>query len=498
MTESMQDDLTRQTDFFQEAAQRYGHSPAIIRGGQVIGYREFRAMVLSLANKLQSEDIGKGERIGILAPNSVEYILLLMALWYIGAVAVPLNPRWPKSQIEAALRKIECSSIIITHRLAQTYRFGVLHWRCLEDLFETSVENRGHISSGQGLPPEQEADIMFTSGSAGSPKAVLHTLGNHYFSALGSNQNIRVGSGDAWLLALPLYHVGGMAILFRSVLGGASVVVPVQGTSLEESLDDDRVTHVSLVAAQLYRLLKVGQVTRLQKMKAILLGGGAIPENLIREAVGKKLPVFTSYGSSEMTSQITTTRPGDVGPKLLTSGKVLPYREVKIDDKGEILVKGKTLFKGYVNPDKMIESCTADGWFPTGDLGQLDQDGYLVVTGRKDNMFISGGENIQPEEIEKWINRLRGVERSIVVPVEHPEFGKRPVAFVKFEKRQIMNVKKLNEYLRTVLPGFKIPNQLFPWPSEVPSSGIKYRRDFFRQLARKKMEDKEPDRGKRS
>jgi O-succinylbenzoic acid--CoA ligase len=149
------------------------------------------------------------------------------------------------------------------------------------------------------------------------------------------------------------------------------------------------------------------------------------------------MPVFglakanTTYGLTEMASQVTTTSPAATLQELYTAGRVLPHREVSISESGRILVQGETLFAGYVGGEGVDRPLDAGGWFHTGDLGELDEAGYLSVRGRVDNMFVSGGENVQPEEVEEALCRLEGVEEAVVVPVEDEEFGARPVAFVR-------------------------------------------------------------------
>ena len=199
------------------------------------------------------------------------------------------------------------------------------------------------------------------------------------------------------------------------------------------------------------------------------------------------LPIFTSYGSTEMASQVTTTRPKDNFDRLLTSGKVLPYRQIKIAPDGEILVKGATLFKGYLEGDLLVVNRDKKGWFRTGDLGCLDEQGYLTVTGRRDNMFISGGENIQPEEIENKMNRLDGVANVIVVPVRNKEYGERPAAFVTMETGREFDQEKLKQGLKNTLPHFMIPDYFFPWPEDVIQEGIKINREYFKKVAERNM-----------
>ncbi|UCG61146.1 MAG: AMP-binding protein, partial [Candidatus Zixiibacteriota bacterium] len=202
----------------------------------------------------------------------------------------------------------------------------------------------------------------------------------------------------------------------------------------------------------------------------------------IEEANKIGLPLFTTYGLTEMASQVTTTAPQDDRERLYTSGRVLKHREIRISNDREILVKGKTLFTGYVTQTGIETPFDGAGWFATGDLGRVDADGYLVVTGRKDNMFVSGGENIYPEEIEEAIRQLAGVDDVIVVPVDDEKFGQRPVAFVKYVPGKERSPEILLKELGKHLPKFKIPTSIHTWPADVPQAGIKSSRAYFQSL----------------
>jgi O-succinylbenzoic acid--CoA ligase len=244
------------------------------------------------------------------------------------------------------------------------------------------------------IPLGRPATVVFTSGSTGTPKAALHTFGNHYFSAVGSNANIALAPGDRWLHSLPLYHVGGLSILFRCLISGAAIALPEPDAPLGRSISGLRATHVSLVSTQLLRLLR--EDAALEGLRAVLMGGGPMPEDLVDQALARGLPVHTSYGLTEMASQVTTTAPGAAPEELRTAGRVLPHREVSVSGEGEILVRGETLFAGYVEGEKTRRPSGTGSWFRTGDLGRLDGAGRLRVLGRRDNLFISGGENVRP------------------------------------------------------------------------------------------------------
>ncbi len=468
-------------------ADKFPNQPALIAPGRLRTYRELDRITSQAAERLKREGLKTGDRLAIFSSNSPQYVTLLWAAWRMGIVVVPFSTRWPAPQIARELKEMGCTALALSREFRSFPAVSGIRCLALEEM--VPVNSSASFSDIRVLPKtnlQQDATILFTSGSSGKPKAVLHSLENHYYSALGSNRNIRVLPGDRWLLSLPLYHVGGLAILFRTVLAGAAVVVPAGEAPMEETIRKTEITHLSLVSTQLYRLLQNSSLLpRLRRMKAILLGGSAIPPLLIRQAAENGLPVFTSYGSTEMASQITTTRPGDSPERLLTSGKILPYREVKIAPDGEILVRGKTLFRGYLKGNRLYPARTSNGWFHTGDVGRLDEHGYLHVIGRKDNMFISGGENIQPEAIEQRLKQINGVTDAVVVPVPHPEYGHRPAAFLKTEDGTLPDLSAVTSTLREQLPRFMIPDYFFPWPERTDPSEMKISRREFRQIAEK-------------
>jgi len=332
----------------------------------------------------------------------------------------------------------------------------------------------------QCFSPDHPATIMFTSGSSAQPKAVLHSFGNHYHNALGSNKNIPVVPGDRWLVSLPLYHVGGLAILFRCWLGGATAVLADPGGDIVNHMHRHDITHISLVPTQLGRLLRVmeSKGKSFPRLKCLLLGGGPTSKRLIKEALEAGLPIYRSYGLTEMASQVSTsTRPDG------TRRKILDHREAKISDEGEILVRGETRFLGYYESNKLIEPFDSQGWFATGDAGEIDSDGGLRVTGRTDNMFISGGENIHPEQIEIALRELSEIDDAVVIPTNDPEFGQRPLAFICGTTDY--DSARLSDLLRETLPGYAIPVDFRPWPEEYTQSGIKPNRAFIKKLAEK-------------
>ncbi|MGF1471078.1 MAG: o-succinylbenzoate--CoA ligase [Rubrobacteraceae bacterium] len=461
------------------AAEAVPRSPALVDRDETLSYAGLDHRVSVAASRLLDLGCRPGDRVALYLPRDAREVVLLLALIRAGCVACPLSTRLPPRGVLRLLRRSGCSTMISDDPEVSNAAGSAVRNLDPEGLFKDTTTNFRSSDTPQ-LRLNRPATVIFTSGSSGVPKAVLHTFGNHYYSALGSNANIGLSPGDRWLLSLPLYHVAGLSILFRCLLAGAAAALPEPEGNLANSIADLKATHVSLVATQLRRLLRVG--VEAKGLKAVLLGGGPAPGSLVGEASSRGLPVYTSYGLAEMASQVTTTPPDASGRELRTAGRVLPYREVSISGTGEILVRGETLFAGYVEGEEVDLPLDADGWFHTKDLGELDVEGRLIVRGREDNLFISGGENVQPEEIEAALERLKGVERAVVVPVPDEEFGERPAAFVQVADKD-PRVDRLSGALEEELPRYKIPVAFYRWPEEADDGGMKVDRVFFKDLA---------------
>lgn len=285
---------------------------------------------------------------------------------------------------------------------------------------------------------------LWTSGSSGSPKLIVHDLSAHLVSARGSAHNIPVGPGDRWLWSLPHHHIGGLAILVRAALSGATVLIG----------DLADATHASMVPAQLQRIVSDGPPDGL---KALLLGGGPIPPKLIDDALAAGWPIHSTWGMTETASQVTTTRPGAPRDELLTAGRVLQGREVRSRN-GRLEVRGPVLPRG------------ADEWFTTGDVGSIN-DGLLTVRGRADAMFISGGENVHPSELERVIGGHPEIEEVVIVGIPDARWGARPAAFLRPRL-------DLTDWAKEQLPPFGIPTL---WLALPEGEGKPDRADLKRQ-----------------
>ncbi len=395
-----------------------------------------------------ADPLAPGDTVSVCVAADLEHIALLLGLWRRRLLAQLLSPREPEA--------------VMAER--QTHVKLALHHRDLVG-GTPATGNNDRAEWDLSAP----ATIVYTSGSSGTPKAAVHSLGNHYYSALGANTVLPLAAGDRWLLSLPLYHVGGLGILFRCFVAGAAIALRRPQEGLAAAIERIRPTHVSLVPTQLRRLLPTPAIN----LPGVLLVGGApLPPDLAQAVDERSLPVYTTYGLTEMSSQVTT------GDQLTDSGTLLEHRELRVSSEDEILVRGDCLFLGYRGDNGDIDPAVDDdGWFHTGDLGRL-QNGRLTVTGRHDNMFISGGENIQPEEIEAALLAVPGVEQAIVVPVEDAEFGHRPTAFLTGN----WDAASLRAELLRTLPRFKVPIDFAAIPAAA-CTGIKPSRPVLKRLA---------------
>ena len=464
---------------------KFDRNPAIIFPGGKLNYRQYSEKIRQVAANLLKRKIKAGSYIAVLSENNWQYVVLILALIQIKAVAVPLNIRYPNKRLLEILIEIKCKKVFISNEFKKINFKQINSVLDIDEIFADEF-SADEYNNNLEINYDQPVTILFTSGSNGKPKAVLHTFGNHYYSALGSNKNIVLGLDDCWMITLPFYHIAGIAILFRTLIAGSACYIPDPAKDISSHLKNQRVTHLSLVPTQLHRWLSEDTMTDYTRsLKAILIGGSQIPQALIKQSLQRNLPVFASYGSTEMSSQITTSSGKELRTNPASSGKILSHRELKINHDGEILVRGKTLGLGYVVHDGIIKFVDSNGWFHSGDLGHFDDNQNLIVTGRRDNMFISGGENIHPEEIENHLRFIDNIFDACVVDVPDAEYGARPVAFIRMNSNNKIDETYFKNYLIDKIAGFKVPVRFYPWPEGKDS--FKPDRKYLKKLARKKV-----------
>jgi O-succinylbenzoic acid--CoA ligase len=462
------------------AAEAYGTHPFLRTPSGSVKYSEFRAAIDRVSGNLLKREISASDRIGVVAENSIQTVITILSLINIGAVACPISVRFPQLMIETIARKHGLRAIVTDRpeHLPEN----------IPCIFMNEVnEQTGSESPRIEFPnnPHRIATVMLTSGSTATPKGVAQTFGQHYHNAVGANRNIPFEPGDRWLMSLPLYHVGGLAIVVRALVGGGAVIFPEQAETLVWNIKRLEISHLSVVNTQLREMLKSETVPgALDSLKAVIVGGEPQDQTLLANARKAGWPIATTYGLTEIGSMVTCSRPERSEKAVTQSGRLLDHREMKLSSDHEILVRGDCLMSGYLDGEHLRLPVDTDGWFHTGDLGRIDELGQLEPIGRRDNMFVSGGENIHPELIEAELLKISGIEEVMVVPVADQNFGERPVAFVRFDTDPTYTLESLAEMLQDTLPRFMIPVRFHPWPRTLQQAGLKVSRTRLKQIAR--------------
>ena len=439
-------------------------------------FRQLDEAVDGAARGLIASGAAQGRHVALLAGNGAGFPIAVHAAARAGAVLVPLNVRLSLPEIAWQLQ--DASVTLLVHdeahadaALAATNELAGLRAVSLQSLVASAAAE----FSADPRPPhdfdlDDVATIVYTSGTTGRPKGAMLSFGNHLWSAVGSALNLGVRPDDRWLAILPLFHVGGLAILWRSVLYGVPALVheSFDPERVNRAIDEDGVTCVSVVAAMLSRMLDVrGDRPYPPSLRCVLLGGGPAPEPLLQRCAGLGVPVVQTYGLTETASQVATLAPEDALPRLSSAGKPLFGSRLRIvrDDgsecdsgkAGEIAVQGATVTRGYYNNPEATAAALRDGWLHTGDAGYLDAEGYLYVLDRRDDLIISGGENVYPAEVEAVLQAHAGVLEAGVRGVADERWGQRPVAFVVRREDARPSEEQLLAHCRERLASYKTP-----------------------------------------
>src|SRR5690625_4552777 len=425
-------------------------------------FKELYNKSKQIAQKLNNLNINPKDRIAILSTNSLDMLMTIHALSYLDAIVVLLNTRLTSSELNYQIKNSEATLLITTEELCQEKKLETNKVKTFTEIKELKQNVDKPLNESVNL--NDIWTIMYTSGTTGLPKAVGHTYGNHWWSAISSGLNLGIHADDKWLSPLPMYHVGGLSVFIKSIIYGMSVyLLPHYNKErLSNVLHEKEITIASLVTLMLADYLDSleGQ-TSPAKLRAILLGGGSVPETLLNKAQDKKIRLFQSYGLTETSSQHATLSQTDNIRKLGSAGKTLMTGEVKVNAKtneiGEVLVKGPMVISNYFNNEEATAESFKEGWLKTGDLGYLDEENFLYIVDRRSDLIISGGENIYPTEIENTLLNHDNIKEVAVVKKTDDKFGYVPAAFIVLKNK---NYKPdFSSYLKDSLAKYKQPKE---------------------------------------
>lgn len=419
----------------------------------------------SLASSLNKILPESDKYVPIFISNSVRFIEVILALWRLGKCPVPFNLRWTAIEIEEIIQLYNFRFIIY-----ETELIPKLETTNIQKIDANSLSKNDSALLNFENDLENDAIIIFTSGISSKPKGVVHTFNSLFNSVFNAQDILKLKPGDKILASLPFFHIGGFQIITRALINGCEIIIP-KDLSIDSIYDDIKKfspNHLSLVSTQLIRLIELN-LTPNKSIKSTLVGGGFIEDELIIQASKEGWNPIRVYGSSETCSFITAANAKEIENKPNTVGKSIKNCEIKISNEGEILISTNSLFKGYLIKDLKIEKSLINRFYYSGDLGYLDNDGYLFIEAKRTDLIITGGENVNPFEVENQIMKIDGVQEVCVFPKLDKEWGQ-IIAAVIVTNRNLSD-KYISEFLRERLSGYKIPKKIY-FTDSLPKTSI--------------------------
>ncbi|MEV6542255.1 long-chain fatty acid--CoA ligase [Streptomyces sp. NPDC051665] len=463
---------------------------AVVQDERCLTVRHLHERVNQLAAGLAELGVGRGDVVGLLLYNQPEFLELVHATNRLGAVFLPLNYRLSEEEWQYILGHAQAKVIVTEPEFVRAVERSA---GCLTDL-----EHR--VLIGGGEPPEEPwtdyeellarhkgervepvdvglddlQRLMYTSGTTSRPKGVRITYGNLQAKNLAHIVHFGLTAADTTLVSGPLYHVGGLDMPALGVLyAGGSVVLQrkFDPQGVLHAIERHRVTNVWLAPAMVNAVLEVPDREEYDtsSVRFILGGGEKTPEPVLRRIMTAFPNAWfaDAYGLTETVSGDTFLDREHALSKLGSVGRPVPHTRVRIVDDtgvevpagelGEITLRGPKVFAGYWRDEKATAAALRDGWFHTGDIGHVDEDGFLFIDDRKKDMIVSGGENIATPEVERVLYEHPAVLEAAVVGIDHPRWGEVPRAFVVFRPGESAGPEELREFCRARLAKFKVP-----------------------------------------
>ncbi|OSC43242.1 acyl-CoA synthetase [Mycobacterium decipiens] len=449
-----------------------------------MNYAEMNALANRCANVLTSLGIAKGDRVGLLMPNSVEFCCLFYGAAKIGAVAVPLNTRLAAPEVSFILSD-SGSKVVIYGAASATVVDAiraetdpprtVTDWVPVGDGIDSLGERLRSAAANEptcDCGGDDNLFIMYTSGTTGNPKGVVHTHDSVHAAASSWSSTVDVRYRDRLLLPLPMFHVAALTTVIFSAMRGVSLISMPQfdATKVWSLIVDERVCIGGAVPAILNFMRQVPEFAELNApdFRYFITGGAPMPEALIKMYAAKSIEVVQGYALTESCGGGTLLLGEDALRKAGSAGRATMFTDVAVrsDDgvicergEGEVVIKSDILLKEYWNRPDATRDAFDNGWFRTGDIGEIDEEGYLYIKDRLKDMIISGGENVYPAEIESVIIGIPGVSEVAVIGLTDEKWGEIACAIVVADQSEVSE-QQIVEFCGARLARYKLPKKV--------------------------------------
>jgi len=469
---------------------------SLVCGGTRLTYLQMQERVNRLANALTDLGVECGHKVAIMALNSHQYVETYYACAKLGAVFAPLNYRAKREELTYMVNNSEASVFFVGERYLELVGAmrpeikGVRHFICYDDRFQGMQSYEDILAK---YPPDEifveveDSDpsvLMYTSGTTALPKGVVLTYLALSVYVTNTMEPANPETHDVTLLSVPVYHVAGVTAIMSSIWGGRTLVVLPQFEphAWLEAVQKERVTHSFVVPTMVKRIMDEPDFNQydLSSLQLLAYGAAPMPYEVIRKAVGVfRCGLMNAYGQTESTSTITYLGPEDHRIKgteeekqkrlerLKSVGRAMEDVTIAIMDavgnilppgqEGEIVAQGARLMTGYWKRDEETAQALVDGWLHTGDVGWMDEEGYLFITGRTKDLIIRGGENISPGEIETVLEQHPKIEEAVVIGVPDVEWGEEVKAIVVLKPGETAGADEIIQYAKSRLASFKAP-----------------------------------------
>lgn len=484
---------------------------ALVSGSKRITYMEMVERTNRLANALQAMGLARGDKLGVMAVNSTEFIEAYYACAKLGVALVPLNFRAKDEELTYMLNSSECSTLFVGERYLDLLGrirgdlTGVKNFVCFERAADGMPSYNELLSKGSPddlyveVEDEDPTIVIYTSGTTALPKGVVLTYLTLTAYVTNTMDPAMPEVHDVTLLTVPLFHIAGATAMMSSIWGGRTLVVLPQFEPelYLKTVQDEKVTHSFIVPTMLKRVMEHPNFNNydISSLKLITYGAAPMPYEVVRKAVEVfHCGLMNAYGQTESTSSLTYLGPDDHMihglsederekklHRLRSVGRAMDDIELAIlneqneflgqGDEGEICVRGARVMREYFKQEEATHAAIHDGWLHTGDVGYLDEDRYLFITGRKKDLIIRGGENISPGEIESVLEEHAGVEEAAVIGVSDVDWGEEIKAVVVLKRGESATPDNLRTYAKSRLASYKVPRYIV-FVDELPRNAM--------------------------